>query len=128
VIFFVSADPVFTGESTGEVIQQVAPAPVAGEPHLVNALNVLVRKSGHFLGFAVLGALSWAALAHFPQPRRLGFWAWALATLYAASDEWHQSLVPGRTGSLRDVVLDSVGAAAAILLVTLVFRRANRIE
>lgn len=128
MIFFVSADPVFTGESTGEAIQQVAPAPLAERPQLVDALNVVIRKSGHFLGFAILGALSWAALAHFPRPRRLGLWAWAVATLYAASDEWHQSLVPGRTGAFRDVVLDSVGAAVAILCVTLVFRRANRIE
>jgi len=36
-----------------------------------------------------------------------------LCLLYAASDEWHQSFVPGRTASLYDVGVDGIGALAA---------------
>ena len=43
-------------------------------------------------------------------------WAWVVGTLYAASDEIHQLFVPGRSGQLRDVLLDSDGVAAGILL------------
>ena len=43
-------------------------------------------------------------------------WAWVVGTLYAASDEIHQLFVPGRSGQLRDVLLDSAGVAAGILL------------
>ena len=43
-------------------------------------------------------------------------WAWVVGTLYAASDEIHQLFVPGRSGQLRDVFLDSAGVAAGILL------------
>jgi len=111
LIYFVSADPAFTGAHTADVISHAAPAPVSGRPGLVEALNVLVRKSGHLLGFAVLGGLSHAAVSAWPRPRLAAVWAWALATLYAATDEWHQALVPGRTGSVWDVLLDAAGAA-----------------
>jgi VanZ family protein len=39
--------------------------------------------------------------------------AWAIATLYGVSDEWHQSFVPHRHADLRDVVADAIGAMAA---------------
>jgi len=45
-----------------------------------------------------------------------------LAAAYAASDEWHQSFVVGRTASFSDVLLDCVGIAG-LLLVHLLSRR-----
>jgi VanZ family protein len=40
--------------------------------------------------------------------------AWLIATLYGASDEWHQLYVPGRSSELRDLVNDTAGALAAV--------------
>lgn len=39
---------------------------------------------------------------------------WIIAALYAASDEIHQLFVPGRSGQLSDVILDSAGALAGV--------------
>ena len=44
--------------------------------------------------------------------------ALALTLLYAIGDEWHQAHVPGRTGRAADVVVDGLGAAAALGLWT----------
>lgn len=126
LIYYVSAHPAFTGEHTAHVIQQAAPTPVRGRPGLVQALNVAVRKSGHLLGFAVLGALSLAAVSAWPRPPRGALWAWILATLYAVTDEWHQAYVPGRTGTLRDVVLDAAGAALGVALAAWAVRGRTR--
>ncbi len=42
--------------------------------------------------------------------------ALVLCLLYAASDEFHQLFVPGRSCQFRDVCIDTLGAAAGILL------------
>ena len=79
-----------------------------------------VRKAGHALGYAILAGLLWRACAardNAPTAtwnrRRAGL-AWFLATLYAASDEWHQTFTATRHGSVHDVLLDSFGAALGV--------------
>jgi VanZ family protein len=39
--------------------------------------------------------------------------AWVIATVYGASDEYHQSFVPGRSAEIADLVADALGAALA---------------
>ena len=82
-------------------------------PHLGTELgtwDLVLRKLGHAAEYAVLGALLARALD-----------ATALAVvagiLYAVSDELHQTLVPGRLGSPRDVLIDAAGVAAGVALV-----------
>jgi|HigsolmetaAR202D_1030399.scaffolds.fasta_scaffold06631_7 VanZ family protein len=76
-------------------------------------LDFLVKKGAHFSVFAFLSVLIWQALYW----RERGWsWAWVITLLYAISDEWHQSFVPGRNPALRDVVIDACGAATALLI------------
>jgi VanZ family protein len=49
--------------------------------------------------------------------------AWAIATLYAATDEYHQRFVAGRQSTWVDVAIDSMGAALFVLLVMRAKRR-----
>lgn len=74
-------------------------------------------KSAHFFAYAVLMWLVWRALS----PRRCADWplllaALGLTVLYGVSDEVHQLFVPGRQGRVADVLFDSAGALAMILL------------
>ena len=52
------------------------------------------------------------------RKRRALFSAWLTASAYAATDEFHQLFVPGRSGQISDVILDSAGAALGVLLMT----------
>lgn len=67
----------------------------------------------HFLEYAVLAALwIWALV---PLLGRTGWAAAAaIAFLYAISDEVHQSFVPERVADPLDVLVDSLGIAAAL--------------
>jgi len=73
-------------------------------------------KLVHMTAYAVMGLLAWHCFAH-----RLPNTAWLAAAsitfcwLYGASDEWHQSFVPGRNADVWDWVADSMGAGAAVL-------------
>ena len=64
--------------------------------------------------------------------RKEMFLPWLIAALYAASDEIHQLFVPGRSGQLSDVILDSAGALAGVAAFTvrcwLINRRKARVS
>jgi VanZ family protein len=77
----------------------------------------LLSISAHFVEYTVLAALLWLALRNTPAlARRAAPIAFVVAVLYAISDEFHQSFVPGRHSDVRDVLVDAAGALAALLL------------
>jgi VanZ family protein len=81
-------------------------------PNLSSGLggwDLVLRKVAHTAEYAVLGAL----LVRATGRSRL---ALGLGTLYAASDELHQTFVAGRHGSPVDVAIDAVGLACGIVL------------
>ena len=86
--------------------------------------HFVLRKAGHVLGYGILSILlfrAWCAtIPVFGNPRWSIAWsriALFMTALVASLDEWHQSFLPSRTGSIRDVLLDSAaGLAAQVLL------------
>lgn len=69
-----------------------------------------IKKLGHALGYGLL-ALSYQHGLGWRRP----WLAWMMAVAYAATDEFHQSLVPGRNPSLVDVLLfDNLGALTGL--------------
>ncbi|MGA2247986.1 MAG: VanZ family protein [Verrucomicrobiota bacterium] len=98
-------------------------------PHLsyetIAGLHHLFRKTCHLTEYAILAWLFWRAI-HKPMKPDRRPWSWAEAGLalavvfaYAASDEFHQVFVPSRTPLISDVLIDTCGGAAALLLLWL---------
>jgi hypothetical protein len=82
-------------------------------PHAGN-WDFSVKKGGHMTGYALLAlGLMWG------QTRR-GRINFVLALLgcglYALSDEFHQSFVPGRNAALMDVGIDLTGASIGLMI------------
>ena len=74
-------------------------------------LPAAFRIAAHFGEYLALTiALAWALAPALERPVAA---AAAIAFLYALSDEWHQSFVPGRDADALDVVVDALGIAAA---------------
>ncbi|MFN2615688.1 MAG: VanZ family protein [Thermoleophilaceae bacterium] len=89
---------------------------LSAQPDLNSGLglaDLVGRKLVHCLEYALLAFLWWRPLRTRIPARRAALAALALASVYAATDEWHQSYVEGRHGTPIDWALDSAGAALA---------------
>lgn len=94
--------------------------PAEDLPHL-GLWDTLVKKGGHFAGYGLLAMSYWCALGW----KKNGKWlALGLALIYALSDEFHQSFVPGRHASWIDaLIIDGSGAFLALGLTSGWLRR-----
>ena len=91
-----------------------------------------IRKIGHFVGYFGLSVLlfrSWRATLPFANPSRWSMqWArisFFMTALVASLDEWHQTYLTSRSGSLHDVLLDSSAALIAQILIFLLLNPAR---
>ncbi len=80
-------------------------------------LDHFVRKTAHFIEYAFLAA---AWVFHFVFRGR-GYRIAAglsilITSVYAATDEFHQTFVAGRSGQISDVLLDSCGAVVGAFI------------
>ncbi len=87
-------------------------------PATIEIVHGIVRKLGHLTEYFILANLLGSAWkTQWPEQSTAKRWVSAVlvATLYAVSDEWHQSFVPSRSASGVDVAIDACGAACAAL-------------
>jgi VanZ family protein len=71
--------------------------------------------AGHLVAFGVLALLFRWSLSSV-SARQPAIWAFLAVLVYAVSDEFHQSFVPGRHSDPFDIFVDAVGAALALTL------------
>jgi VanZ family protein len=94
-----------------------------------------IRKCGHFVGYFTLSFFlfrAWRATLRLPwAPRWALRWAaiaFFMSALVASLDEWHQTFIPSRTGTINDVMLDSIAALTAqVLIFVFVSRKPRRV-
>ena len=84
--------------------------PVAEQNAVTSLLTVLVRKGAHFCEYALLAGLAFSAFYGVRNRLLRLLSAIVFAAFYACTDEFHQTFVPGRSGMIRDVFLDTSGA------------------
>jgi VanZ family protein len=74
-----------------------------------------VKKIAHVNAYGFLGVAYLHGLSAGRRPTfRLAVMAVLMAGAYGATDEFHQSFVPGRGAGPVDVVIDTIGAMAGI--------------
>src|SRR5919197_497350 len=91
---------------------------LSAQPHLhteLGLVDTIGRKIVHFAEYALLAFLWWRALPTRLDRGRALVVALALASAYAASDEFHQTFVAGRSGRPIDWAIDTAGALTATL-------------
>lgn len=73
----------------------------------IHDADLMAHKTCHFLFF---GTLSLLFLWNLKKVKHAYKFAWLLTALWGLLDEIHQFSVPGRTGTIQDVGVDSVSA------------------
>lgn len=110
-----------TSASTIKVVLSIVPKfneqPKEVQDNVVESLQFIGRKSAHFIGYMILGILSTLLFLKFKNINKKSLFAFLLCVIYATSDEIHQLFVPGRTGQLKDVIIDSCGSIVGISIV-----------
>lgn len=111
VLIFLFSSDLFSAEHTEQVL-------------VYDFLNVFVRKCAHMVEYAILMYL-WFRSLYTVRERfsRTVIVSVVLSVLYAASDEWHQSFVPSRDGTITDVGWDATGAILMGLFLWYVYVR-----
>lgn len=83
-----------------------------------------VRKCSHLSLYLILGILVISLLREYMVINtKLVLLSLLICFLYACSDEIHQLFVPGRSGEVRDVLIDTLGACLGVSFYYLVFRK-----
>jgi VanZ family protein len=85
----------------------------------LGAWDIVFRKIVHVVEYAVLFLLLFRAFRRTWAQwgwHRVGGYSGVLSIVYAMSDEFHQSFVPGRGPSVLDVLIDAVGVALALIV------------
>ncbi len=123
VIFSFSAQPATQSDkaSTGftkKVVRILDVADRLSEKEIeaiADNLNHFVRKGAHFCAYALLSILIYLLLKEYGLKNLHAMMlAVSLSGLYACSDEFHQTFVKGRAGEMRDVGIDTIGAAFGV--------------
>ena len=131
LIFFLSHQPAMESNqlSSGiikriyDIIKMIAP-----DIRLdLESLNHIIRKLAHFGVYMILGFLLANGLRYNKKSRiNAILLALLICILYAISDEIHQIFIPGRSGQVSDVLIDSLGGLVGIVLLDLLRRRKRR--
>jgi len=90
-------------------------------------LHRFVRKAAHLTIFLMLGLCAANTVRHVSdRGKRVFLISLCWSSIYAATDEFHQYFVPGRSCMWQDWLLDTVGAMIGIGCVFLFLRRRRK--
>jgi VanZ family protein len=117
-VLFLMSTETFSSDRTYRLIEPVlrffSPSISAKEIAIV---HTIVRKLAHVTEYFIFGILFFRAVskgAAKSKVWRCVFWSLLVVTILAAADEYHQSFVVTRTGSVRDIAIDVFGGLLAL--------------
>lgn len=134
-IFMFSADN--AKESSGKsmeiaskVAQKVYKEDEVKREKLAKDLNHPIRKCAHATVYFILSILVMNLIFQITINRKKIYYLYNIifCFLYACSDEYHQLFVQGRSGELRDILLDTCGAILGFLVYLGMYKLIKRIK
>ncbi len=143
-VIFIESTDLMSSANTGHILYSLVTRLFGTiDPAHFAVFHAVLRKTGHFTGYGILGLLFFRAIRRTvlelvssstgTESARQRLFRWACEAVFctflvAALDEWHQSFLPSRTGAFHDVVLDTIGAIVLVILVAWRYSRTAKIS
>ena len=95
----------------------------------MNNAEKIIRKLAHFSIYTVVGFLMMALMSTYNAKTiiRVSI-SFGIGVIYAISDEIHQYFIPGRSGRVFDVIIDSFGVLTGICIIMIILYIITRIK
>ena len=126
VIFYMSNQPAtISSIHSGNTISLISKLPLIGDiMEYLMSINIgefIVRKSAHMFSYCILVILLFMSV-YEKDIRKSSIISFLGTFLYACSDEFHQLFIPGRSGEIRDVMIDSIGGIIGIIIISIILK------
>ena len=122
----------FSSENTGSILYTLLTRLLGNiDFYKFLVFHHYLRKTGHVVGYGMLSLLllrGWRATFDYTLLLRAALLSWLGTACVAALDEWHQSYIPSRTGTVWDVALDSVAGVVFLVVAYFWLRRSDGAE
>ena len=136
LIFYFSHQPSYTSDKTSKgvidklinIVEKVSKYEFNEEElNIINKSLVFpVRKSAHFIIYLILGILFYNLIRLYMNKNfKILIISILMCVIYACSDEIHQLFIFGRSGELRDVLIDFIGSLLGVMIAYKFYKRKN---
>ena len=99
------------------------------DSNLVNKIEPYARKVAHFSEYGLGGILFISLFSTYNwTDRRMITTSILLGVWYAIMDELYQLMIPGRSGALKDVYIDSLGIATGVIGMLIVIKIFDKLK
>ena len=93
---------------------------------IIETLQPFTRKLAHFTLYTLGGILIFNMFSSFKlKNKEKIFFSILSGAVYAITDEVHQLFVPGRSGMIKDVFIDTLGIITGVIVCIIIFRIVN---
>ena len=133
-IFCMSNQPANISKELSQNIEKLLNStPIIGNilSDILNSANsqFIVRKSAHIILFCFLSILCFVVIYELKRNVKISTLAsFSITFIYACMDEIHQLFIPGRSGKINDVLIDSIGVIMGLIFINLIFMLNNKIK
>lgn len=131
-VICIESTDLMSSNNTGSFIYSLlAPFWPHIDPIKFGEFHAMLRKVGHFVGYGILSFLLFRAWRVTIKRGVQWTMLWALVSflmtaLVAILDEWHQTFIPSRTGTYKDVLLDSAAALCVQIVIFMILSNRSR--
>ena len=85
----------------------------------VSTFSFLIRKTAHFTEYFILFLISLNCFKEYRTSNKIALIALIFCILCASFDEFHQLFVDGRSGQVKDVLIDSCGSGFSFIVASI---------